>query len=48
MLTTTTDAKISIRESRPNPASATDRAESAAMSRTIVATTFHPSVAASS
>jgi hypothetical protein len=42
--TTTTEAKISISESRPNPASATDRAARAASATTTVPTTFQPSV----
>src|SRR5665213_1038240 len=45
---TTTLAPISMRESRPNPASATERALSAAKLRTTTPTTFHPSVTASS
>jgi hypothetical protein len=42
---TTVDAPISISESRPNPASATDRAAIAAMASTTIPTTFQPSVA---
>jgi len=42
--TTTTEAKISIRESNPKPARATERAVSAAMATTTTPTTFHPSV----
>ena len=35
-------------ESRPNPASATDRAETAAMARMMIPATFQPSVTYSS
>ena len=45
---TTVDAPISISESRPNPASATDRAETAAMARITIPATFQASVAYSS
>src|SRR5581483_7021124 len=38
------DAPISISESRPNPASATDRAEAAAMASTTIPATFQASV----
>ena len=41
---TTVDAAISISESRPNPASATDRAETAAMARTTIPAMFQASV----
>jgi hypothetical protein len=46
--TTTSDATISISESSPKPASAIDRATTAAASTTTLPTTFHPSVAYSS
>lgn len=46
--TTTTDAKISMRESRPKPARATDWARHAAVGTTATPTTFQPSVAYSS
>ena len=42
--TTTTEAPISISESSPNPASATDRAATAVMASTTMPTAFHPSV----
>jgi hypothetical protein len=42
---TTVDAPISISESSPNPASATDRAEIAAMASTAIPATFQASVA---
>ena len=42
---TTVDAPISMRESRPKPASATDRAEIAATASTTMPTTFQPRVA---
>ncbi len=45
---TTIDAPISISESRAKPASATDRAESAATASTTIPATFHASVAYSS
>lgn len=45
---TTMDAPISISESRAKPASATDRAETAAMASTTIPATFHASVAYSS
>jgi hypothetical protein len=41
---TTVDAPISISESRPNPASATDRAGIAAIARTTIPATFQASV----
>ena len=46
--TTITEAKISIRESRPNPARATERASMAAVTTTTVPTMFHASVMHSS
>ena len=46
--TTTSEAKISIAESSPNPASATERASSAAMITKTEPTTFQPSVVYSS
>jgi len=42
--TTTTAATISISESSPKPARATERALAAATPMTIAPTTFHPSV----
>jgi hypothetical protein len=42
--TTTTEAAISISESNPKPANATDRADTAAMANTTIPTTFQPSV----
>jgi hypothetical protein len=39
------DAPISISESKPNPASATDRAAIDAKASTMILATFHPSVA---
>ena len=39
---TTLDSPISISESRPNPASATDNAETAAMAGTTILATFSP------
>jgi hypothetical protein len=41
---TTVDAPISMSESSPNPASATDRAAMAAIARTATPITFQPSV----
>ena len=41
---TTVDAPISISESRPNPASATDRAEMAGIASTTIPATFQASV----
>jgi hypothetical protein len=46
--TTTSEAPISMSESRPNPASATDLAASAATASTTIPTRFQPSVANSS
>ena len=45
---TTTEAPISISESSPKPARATERAASAATTSTAIPTTFHASVAYSS
>src|SRR6185437_13232837 len=45
---TMVDAPISISESRPNPASATDRAAAAAIARITIPATFQPSVTYSS
>jgi hypothetical protein len=42
---TTMEAPISISESNPNPANATDRAMLAVMARTTTPTMFQPSVA---
>jgi hypothetical protein len=39
------DAPISITESKPNPASATERADTAAIASTTIPITFHASVA---
>src|SRR5438046_8754972 len=46
--TTTVEARISIKESRPKPARATECAASAAIASTPTPTTFHPSVTYSS
>jgi hypothetical protein len=45
---TTADAPISISESSPNPASATDRAAATATASTMIPATFQPSVTYSS
>ena len=45
---TTIEAKISMNESRANPANATDRAATAATTRNPISTTFQPRVAYSS